>query len=144
MKTGQRLRVFSRAFPNATFDGFIVNIGAGMDPGTRTVRVRASVNNSQLLLKAEMYVLVDALTDPSGGSGGASAVEIPTTAVFQRDNQSYLFVERSPGQYQRLAVKTGREQDGKALILEGVSPGEKVVTDGCLLLEALFEAGNQS
>jgi len=142
IQPGQRLRIFSRAFPNAAFDGFIVNIGAEMDPGTRTVRVRAAVNNTHLLLKAEMYVLVDALADPP--QAGDGAVEIPATAVFKRDNQSYLFVERSPGQYQRLAVKTGPEQDGKALILEGVSAGEKVVTDGCLLLEALFEAGNQS
>ena len=140
---GQRLRVFSRAFPNAAFDGFIVTIGAEMDPGTRTVRVRAVVNNTTLQLKAEMYVMVDALAD-SGGGTAASAVKIPATAVFKRDNQSYLFVEKAQGQYERLAVKTGTEQDGKALILDGVRPGDKVVTDGCLLLEALIESANQS
>jgi cobalt-zinc-cadmium efflux system membrane fusion protein len=142
VQPGQRLRIYSRAFPNVTFDGVVDNIGAEMDPITRTVRVRGSVNNTNLLLKAEMYVLVDALADPAPAA--AAAVEIPATAVFQRDNQSYLFVERSPGQYQRQLVKTGAEQDGKTLILEGIRPGEKVVTDGCLLLEALFEAANQS
>jgi cobalt-zinc-cadmium efflux system membrane fusion protein len=139
---GQRLRIYSRAYPNETFDGVVDNIGAAMDPVTRTVRVRGFVNNTNLLLKAEMYVLVDALAGPS--SAARPAVEIPATAVFQRDNQSYLFVERSPGQYQRQLVKTGPEQDGKIPVLEGIQAGEKVVTDGCLLLEALLEAANQS
>jgi cobalt-zinc-cadmium efflux system membrane fusion protein len=139
---GQRLRIYSRAYPNQAFEGVIDNVGAEMDPTTRTVRVRGVVNNTGSLLKAEMYVLVDALAAPA--QGGPEPVEIPATAVFKRDNQSFLFVERSTGQYQRTAVKTGPEQDGKTLILQGVNVGDKVVTDGSLLLEALFESGNQS
>jgi hypothetical protein len=41
--------------------------------------------------------------------------------------------------FERKQVRVGIEQDGKIPIFEGVSPGQKVVTEGALLLQALVE-----
>ena len=71
-------------------------------------------------------------------------VEIPAKAVFMKDNQQYLFIEESPGQYERKLVKTGGDSEGKTLILDGIEAGQKVVTEGCLLLEALIESADKS
>ena len=137
LQPGQKLRIFARAFPDRTFEGTITKIGDSMDPAIRTVRVRAEVSNPDKLLKAEMYVQVDVVEDES--KVAQAGVEIPSKAVFMKDNESYLFIEAAPGQYARQKVKLGLEKDGKVPVLEGVSPGQKVVVEGALLLQAVVE-----
>jgi hypothetical protein len=96
------------------------------------------VRNPDKLLRAEMYVTVDVVEDAA--RLGQAGVEIPSKAIFMKGEQAYLFIERSSGQYQRQRVKLGIEQDGKVPVLEGVSGGQMVVTEGVLLLQALIES----
>jgi cobalt-zinc-cadmium efflux system membrane fusion protein len=140
LQPGQQLRIYSQAFPDKVFDGTVAVIGDALDPATRTVKVRGVVNNPDKLLKAEMYVKVDVVMN----TGQIAAVEIPAKAVFMRDGKYYVFIEQSPGQYQRQVVKPGAEQDGKVPVFDGVNAGQKIVTEGCLLLESLIEAGGKS
>ncbi len=137
VRTGMPLRISSKAFPDKVFDGTLERIGDAMDPATRTVKVRGVVRNPDSLLKAEMYVLVDIVQDASGLAN--SGVEVPASALFLRDNDYYLFIEPAPGQYRRQKVRVGVERDGKVPLLEGVTAGQKVVTEGALLLQALVE-----
>jgi cobalt-zinc-cadmium efflux system membrane fusion protein len=136
LAAGQLLRISSPAYPDRVFDGRISRISATLDPATRTVRVRGVVENPEALLKAEMYVAVDVI---GNSAPSAQAVEIPAKATFMRNNQYYLFVEESPAHFVRRRVTLGTEQDGKVPVFLGVSPGQKVVTEGCLLLQALIE-----
>jgi len=137
LQAGERLQVTTRAFPDRVFDGVVEKIGDTMDPGTRTIKVRGLVNNPDRLLKAEMYVLVDVVQDAA--RAGTLGVEVPSKALFMKGDVSYVFVEMSPGVFERKQVRVGIEQDGKIPIFEGVSPGQKVVTEGALLLQALVE-----
>jgi cobalt-zinc-cadmium efflux system membrane fusion protein len=142
MQAGQQLRIFSQAFPERVFEGVVDKIGDELDPATRTIKVRGVVSNPDRLLKAEMYVLADVVMTPA--QTAQAAVEISARSVFVRDNLYYLFVETSPGQFQRQRVEVGAEQDGRVPVIKGVEAGEKIVTDGCLLLEALLEATEKS
>ncbi len=142
LQIGQQLRIHSLAYPDKSFEGELQNIGSALDPSTRTVKALGVVSNLDKLLKAEMYVTVDVLEAVSKST--QVGVEIPEKAVFIRDNKSYLFVERFPGQYERKLVKTGRESDGKITILDGVIAGQNVVTGGSLLLESLLESTTKS
>jgi cobalt-zinc-cadmium efflux system membrane fusion protein len=144
LERGQQLRVVSRAYPGRIFEGRLENVGDSLDPATRAVKVRGTVDNTERLLKAEMYVTVDVVAGTQ--KTDRTQVEIPAKAVFMnpRDNQYYVFIERSPGQFERKLVKTGGENDGQTLILEGVIIGQRVVTDGCLLLEAMLESTDKS
>ena len=54
-----------------------------------------------------------------------------------KGEDSYLFIEEAPGTFERKQVKVGLEQDGKVPVYEGISPGQKVVNEGALLLQAL-------
>ena len=112
-----------------------------VDPLTRTVRVRGTVDNHERLLKAEMYVVVDI---PGREDTIVQGVEVPARAVFLKDNRYYLFVQLSPGQYQRHTVVIKPEINGRVLILDGVSPGQKIVTDGSLLLQSLMDSEEKS
>jgi cobalt-zinc-cadmium efflux system membrane fusion protein len=119
----------SRAFPDQVFTGRVDTVSEFIDPGTRTIKVKGSVENSRHLLKAEMFVSVNL---PGQGS---SEVSVPAKAVFLKGDRHYVFLEERPGQFFRQEVKTGSEQDGFVTIVTGVQPGQRVVTDGCVLLQ---------
>lgn len=119
----------SRAFRDQIFTGRVDTVSEFIDPGTRTIKVKGSVENSRHLLKAEMFVGVNL---PGQGS---SEVSVPAKAVFLNGDRHYVFLEEEPGQFVRQEVKTGSEQDGFVTIVTGVQPGQRVVTDGCVLLQ---------
>ncbi|HUC85767.1 MAG TPA: efflux RND transporter periplasmic adaptor subunit [Candidatus Acidoferrales bacterium] len=136
LAVGQRLTIHCEAFPGQVFEGSVDNIGDTLDPATRTVKVRGLVANPDGLLKAEMYVTVD-VVEPTDRMADAG-VEIPSSSVFMLDDQYYLFVETAPGQFKRQQVKVGSEADGKIPVLAGVNAGQKVVTEGALLLQSII------
>jgi membrane fusion protein, heavy metal efflux system len=137
LQPGLRLQIFSRSFPGKTFDGVVDRIGSTMDPSTRTVKIRGIVNNPDKLLKAEMYVLVDVVQAAS--KAGEMGVEVSSKALFMKGDDSFVFLEDAPGTYERKQVKVGIEKDNKVPIFEGVSPGQKVVVEGALLLQSIVE-----
>ncbi len=137
LQPGLPLRITCRAFPDEVFEGTLDKIGDTLDPATRTVKARGVVHNPDKHLKAEMYVLVDIVQDASQFSG--AGVEVPARALFMRDNDYYVFLEQSPGQFQRQKVKIGVERDGKAAVFEGVAAGQRIVSEGALLLQALAD-----
>jgi membrane fusion protein, heavy metal efflux system len=137
LQPGLHLQIHSRSFPDKIFDGVVDHIGDTMDPNTRTIKIRGTVDNPDKLLKAEMYVLVDVVQAPS--KAGEMGVEVPSKALFMKGDDSFVFIEDAPGTYERKQVKVGTEKDSKVPVYEGLSPGQKVVTEGALLLQALVE-----
>jgi membrane fusion protein, heavy metal efflux system len=133
-KPGLPLVARARAFPQETFSGSVELVSEQIDPATRMVRVRTAVANPNRLLKAEMLVSVE-LASPM-----TSGLEVPTKAVFLSGEQHFVFREEGPGKFARLPVKIGPERDGQILILDGLKPGERVVSDGCLLLQQILTA----
>ncbi len=138
VREGQELLIRSKAFPERAFKGRLDLIGNSLDPVTRTIRARGSVDNSEMLLKAELYVTVE-LPDAV-----PKTVQVPSKAVFLRGNQYYVFLETGLGQYQRQAVRLGSERDGKVSILDGLKVGQRLVTEGCLLLQSLLDEAPKS
>lgn len=160
LKPGQSLQVHSRAYPTETFTGQLEVVGDSLDPQTRTVNVRGYVDNPQGLLKAEMYVGVDVITaaeeskvtpvpdvttsrELPAQTPSAGSVEIPVRAVFSKGSQHFVFVEESPGHYERKSVLLGSEHDGHVCVTDGLAPGQRVVTEGSLQLQAMTEAGKE-
>jgi cobalt-zinc-cadmium efflux system membrane fusion protein len=140
LERGQQLHVRANAFPGKDFAGTVEKIGDTLDPATRTVRVRGAVANPDNLLKAEMYVTVDVAeaVDHQPGAG----VEIPASAVFMVDDHYFLFVEPAAGLFKRQEVKVGLEADGSIPVLDGLAAGQKVVTEGALLLQSIVNPAN--
>ncbi len=135
LKRGQALQIHARAYPGKVFEGKLDLITDTLDPTTRTVRVRGSVDNRARLLKSEMYVTVDIPEKDTTG------VEVPAKSVFLRGEKYYVFTEDTRGQFSRREVTAGSEQDGRITITTGLRIGQNVVTQGCLLLEELLEGG---
>jgi cobalt-zinc-cadmium efflux system membrane fusion protein len=138
VRKGQQLRIHSTAYPDRVFDGRLDLIGNSLDPATRTVRARGSVDNSSELLKAELYVTTE-LPDAN-----PVTLQVPSKAVFLRGDQHYVFVEKAAGQYQLQPVQLGREREGKFSVLGGLKSGQRLVTEGCLLLQSLLDQAPKS
>ncbi len=133
LRPGASFRFTSDAFPHRVFEGRVDIVSAEVDPVTRTVRARGTVANPDHALKAEMYVRVEV----PGSSGGVASV--PARAVFLRGERHYAFVEESPGTFVRHEVQVGAEQDDRVLVTNGLRAGQRVVTDGGLLLQQLMD-----
>jgi cobalt-zinc-cadmium efflux system membrane fusion protein len=133
LRPGRELTFTSRAFPGQTFTGRVDTVSEFIDPSTRTIKVRGSVDNTRRLLKGEMFVSV---TLPDGKALGAS---VPAKAVFLKGDKHYVFVEEQPGRFARQEVQIGAEQNGRVVVLAGAQLGQRVVTDGCTLLQQILK-----
>jgi hypothetical protein len=59
-----------------------------------------------------------------------------------KGKQHCVFVEIAPGQFERHEVKLGVESNGRTTVLDGISAGQCVVSEGSLLLESILEGDN--
>jgi len=121
------------AFPDERFDGKVDHIGESLDPQTRTVRVRAVVNNRRQRLRPEMYanIRIDV-----GRTGPVSVVAVD--ALQEVDGAAVVFVETAPGAFAKREVETGRQVDSWVEVLKGLEPGMRVVTRGAFLVKSQF------
>ncbi|HEY6822617.1 MAG TPA: efflux RND transporter periplasmic adaptor subunit [Burkholderiales bacterium] len=132
LQPGQQVELAASALGEDRVTGRITHVADLVDPQTRTVKVRGTVDNPDHRLKAEMYVT--AIIRLPGGHG----LLIPTSAIYLRGEQHFVFVDAGDGRYVRRAVKVGPVYDEHQVVLQGLEPGAKVVTDGNLLLEKIF------
>lgn len=132
LKPGAEVKLRTRTFPDKEFTAHIDVVSDYVDPRTRTIKVRGELDNSNRLLKAEMFVTAEL---PSPLQAG---VDVPTSAIFLKGDRHYLFVEQAKGTYQRQQVDIGPEQSGQILIRSGVQLGQNVVSDGGLLLNQIL------
>lgn len=133
-KPGMAATVQSRAFPREEFRGQVELVSDQIETATRMVRVRLVVDNSKRLLKAEMLVAVALEAVPIPGT------EVPAKAVYLKGEQHFVFLDQGAGKFARRPVRIAGERDGKVLVLDGLTPGERIVSDGSLLLEQILAA----
>ena len=110
------------------FEATIRAVTDQIDPGTRKIKIRASVANPQRLLKSEMLGKV------RYARAVGDSVQVPAAAVFLRDKDHYVFVQSSPGVFEPRDVKVLVEGAQKVLLSEGLKAGEQVVVQNGLLL----------
>jgi cobalt-zinc-cadmium efflux system membrane fusion protein len=104
-----------------------------LDPSTRTIKVRATLDNPKRLLKAEMFVTAIV------NDGAAKLLQVPARSVFFQGGSNFVFIDNGSGGYTRQKVETGDVYEGNIAITSGVQPGQKVVTDGALLLQQMLQ-----
>lgn len=133
LQAGQDFTFRSRVFPEQTFTGSVDVISQFIDPNTRTIKVRGTVKNPENLLKAEMFVNVNLPEE------GTPKVDLPSKAVILKGEKHYVFVEEQPGQFTRQEVTIGPEENGRIFVFGGIQPGQRIVTDGSILLQQLMD-----
>jgi len=133
LKLGKLIKIRVPAFPNTAFEAKIATISDFLDPTTRTIKVRATLTNAQRTLKGEMFVT-------AAINGDASMVlQVSTRAVFFQGGRHFVFVDSGDGRFVRQEVKVGDSSDGNMTILSGLQSGQKVVSEGALLLQQMLQ-----
>lgn len=129
LKLGKNVVIETISYPGETFPGKVTYISDVIDPTTRTINIRCEIDNALGKLKPEMFVRINVLPDETD-----MVVTISNKALLTEGDKRIVIVEKSPGQYAKKVVEVGSEREGTVQILSGLSPGEKVVTEGNILL----------
>jgi RND family efflux transporter MFP subunit len=134
IRVGSGTSITTDTYPGRVYRGQISYVDPTIDPGTRTAQVRIELANPDQRLKIGMYVNVAFAT--LGGAESTVAV-VPANAVQNINNQQVVFVAMSePNVFAMRPVRLGAEANGRYPILEGVSVGDRIVTEGSFLLRA--------
>ncbi|MFZ9151125.1 MAG: efflux RND transporter periplasmic adaptor subunit [Burkholderiales bacterium] len=133
LRPGKSISVRTPAFRDQSFTAKVEAISDFLDPGTRALKVRARIENKDNKLKAEMFVTAEVDAD------GEKELLVPTKSVFFQNEKYFLFIDESNGSYQRREVKTGDVRNNLVEILSGLNAGEKVVTEGTLMLQQVMQ-----
>jgi cobalt-zinc-cadmium efflux system membrane fusion protein len=129
-RLGQAVEVRVPAYPDTVFKGRVTNLGAIIDPNSHRQLVRSEIDDPQHLLRSGMYAsFVIHVGDP------VSTLAVPAQGVVREgDGTMTVWVTNDSRRFTKRTVKTGLQQDGWTQILEGLQPGETVVTDGAVFL----------
>lgn len=133
LSRGKVVTVHTPAYAEESFPAKIDAIADFLDPATRTIKVRAVLDNANRKMKGEMYVTADVDFD------GASELLVPSKSMFFYSEKNYVFIDDGKGKFTRRAVKAGDIRDNRTEILEGLQENEKVVTDGTLMLQTVLK-----
>jgi cobalt-zinc-cadmium efflux system membrane fusion protein len=130
VKLGQAVRLQVLPYPDQSFQGRISYISPVIDPHTRTIKIRADVENKSLLLKPEMFGEAQIITGMA-----KNVISIPKTAVLDEEGQRAVFVKVGDGFLKRV-IEVGTKFGGRVEVLKGLSAEDQVVTSGAYQLKA--------
>ncbi len=130
VKLGEAVQIDLAAYPGEKFRGRVKQIADTVDPQTRTIKVRAEMDNPGGRLRPEMF----------GQIRHVEALEnkpvVPASAVIEADSRRVVWRETAPGQFQRTAVTLGGRIGDRVAILSGLKAGDRIVIDGVMLLQS--------
>jgi membrane fusion protein, heavy metal efflux system len=136
-RLGQPVKVSVMAFPGHLYSGKITTIGATVDPNTHRVMTRSEIQDPNHELRPGM---IANFVIETGGPVMAAAVPV-NAIVREGDGTMTAWVTTDRRHFVRHTVKVGLIQDGYDQIIEGLQPGELVVTDGAIFLSNAVAGG---
>ncbi|MEO6597319.1 MAG: efflux RND transporter periplasmic adaptor subunit [Planctomycetota bacterium] len=129
---GVRVRATVEALPGKTLEGKVLFVHPHLDPMTRTALVRTNLPNPDEELRQGMYATGEIRVQVA-----PRALLVPREAVIDTGERQIAFVALAGGHFEPRKVKLGAAgEDGFVQVLEGLAPGESVVTSGQFLLDA--------
>jgi cobalt-zinc-cadmium efflux system membrane fusion protein len=130
VRLGQQLDFTVLAYPKTTFKANIDHVSASLDPNIRRLMVRATIDNSKGQFKPEMFTSVTIYTDEGDSSLGVSRDAV----IYEADN-ARVWVARSDKTIEVRQIKTGITHGNLVQVVQGLQPGEMVVTKGSLFVD---------
>jgi cobalt-zinc-cadmium efflux system membrane fusion protein len=137
VRVGQAVVLHPEGLRGQSLPGEITWVAAHVDPRTRTLQARAELANPAGVVKANMFAQAEiAVRD------GHTAIVVPTEAVQWEGCCNVVFVKRSDLLFEPRKVLLGVDTGTAYEVLEGLRPGEQVVTQGSFLLKTEILKGS--
>ncbi len=134
VNVGQKVNVSTMAYPDQVYEGKIAVVGATVDPNLHTLLIRSEIQNPRReLLPGMLANFVIRIGDPVI----APAVP-PESVVREGDGTMTIWVTTDRHHFIQRKVRLGLQSDGYDQILEGLTQGELVVTDGAVFLDNML------
>lgn len=128
LRPGVAVELVVPSLGNQRFAASVQAVTDQIDPNTRTIKIRARVDNPQRLLKNEMLAQVRYARPTQG------LLEVPATAVFLNGSQHHVFVQTGPSSFATRDVRIAHEGAQRVLVAQGLQAGDKVVSQNGLML----------
>jgi multidrug efflux pump subunit AcrA (membrane-fusion protein) len=114
----------------APLRGKISFISPAMDPNSRTIKIRALIDNPATHLRADMYVQGNIILRTR------TALIAPKSALVRLRDSAFCF-KRLPGNvFKRVSVTVNGESETTMAVDKGLDDGDEVVSEGGLTLDA--------
>jgi multidrug efflux system membrane fusion protein len=139
IKVGQTVRIAVDAYPGRTFEGKLTTIEPQISTDTRNIRVQATIQNPDSILKPGMFATTTIVLPEK-----PPVVTVPETAVdYTLYGDSVFLITEKKGDDGKTAltadrtfVKTGNRVEGRVQILKGLKAGDRVVAVGQIKLQS--------
>jgi cobalt-zinc-cadmium efflux system membrane fusion protein len=129
IRVGDEVAITLVAFRGEVLSGRVTRIADVLDPQTRTVKVHVELPNPGGRLRPDMFGTLRHVTSRH------RAPVVPLAAVVQQYGRAVVFVEREPARFERREIVLGAREGERVAVLQGVTPGERIVVDGAVLLK---------
>lgn len=133
LEAGGTARV--RTADGQVYRGTVAAIAPAVDPESRTVPVRIRMENSRGL-RPEMYASAEFDVGVA-----ERALAVPAAALEQEGEQAYVYRELAPNAFERVPVRLGAQTTDYAIVLAGLSAGDRIATDGVFYLKSARQKG---
>ena len=130
IRLGQVASVKLAYLPSETFTGKVIYIYPSLDPKSRTAKVRLEFANPKGRLKPEMYADVNLKIDLG------EKLAVPEGAIIDTGIRQVAFIDKGSGYFEPREVKLGVKVDQYYEVIEGLKPGERVVTSANFLIDS--------
>jgi membrane fusion protein, heavy metal efflux system len=137
VKLGQEMEFAVLALPGRTFEARIDYVSAAIDPTTRRLLVRATIDNKDGLFKPEMFANVTIYT-----GGDHPSVGVPKQALIYEGEHVRLWVAHDDQSIELRDVETGLTNGDFVEVRTNLKAGEKIVTKGSLFIDRAATSGS--
>ena len=128
VKVGQSVSIEVPALGNEKLEGKLIYVGQTVNPESRTVLVRTALDNKSGRLKPSMLASMLIESTP------VKRLVVPATAVVRQDDTDHVFVEEADKRYRLTPVTLAAEHSGQRVVLDGLKPGIRIVSEGAFHL----------
>jgi membrane fusion protein, heavy metal efflux system len=129
-KVGQPVEARVTAFPDKVFSGRVTNLGSSIDPNSHRQLVRSEIDDPEHLLRSGMFASFKIHV-----GAPMRSLAVPAAGVVREgDGTMSVWVTTDRRRYTKRTVTVGLQQDGWDQIINGLQPGDIVVTDGAVFL----------
>jgi cobalt-zinc-cadmium efflux system membrane fusion protein len=136
IEIGQEVEVRVLALPGKVFKAKLTSVGSAVDAVTHRVPVRATIENNDGKLKPQMFASFSIIT-----SGESEALAVPEEAVVREGDAARVWVLQQNNDLALRLIHTGRINNGMVEVLDGLKPGERIVTRGSLFIDRAAQPG---
>src|SRR5882757_782328 len=130
VSVGQEIGINVMALPGRPLTARINYVSAAIDPATRRLLVRATVDNKDGLLKPEMFANVTIYSP-----GDHAAIGVPKQPLIYEGSQVRVWVAREDKSIELRQIKTGLANGDLVEVKGNLKPGEQIVTRGSLFID---------